>query len=415
MTRRRVCVVVNSRANYARIKSVLKLIQGHADLDLLLIVGASALLHRFGSAVNVMREDGFEPDCVVHSILEGETPTTMAKSTGLGIVELATHFENLKPDVVLTVADRFETIATAIAASYMNIPVAHTQGGEVSGSIDESVRHAVTKLSHIHFPATERARDFLLRMGEPPETVHLTGCPSLDLLVDSDLSLPRDLFERYRGVGAVIDPSRPYIVVLQHPVTTEYGAGLAQIGETLAAIERVCEQGMQVFWLWPNVDAGSEDVAKGLRMFRERRNPGLHPLLQELQRGGLRLPRQQRGLPGGQLLVRHSGRRVSGRPLRQRRVPPARARERSQRDRRAARRRPRSWRRSSASWPTGATSHPASTATGAPASESPRCWPRLRFRCNKTLSYLDREDPGSAGVLAGSGHAAENRRDSVVS
>ena len=274
MTRRRVCVVVNSRANYARIKSVLKLIQGHADLDLLLIVGASALLHRFGSAVNVIREDGFEPDCVVHSILEGETPTTMAKSTGLGIVELATHFENLKPDVVLTVADRFETIATAIAASYMNIPVAHTQGGEVSGSIDESVRHAVTKLSHIHFPATQRARDFLLRMGEPPETVHLTGCPSLDLLVDSDLSLPRDLFERYRGVGAVIDPSRPYIVVLQHPVTTEYGAGLAQIGETLAAIERVSEQGMQVFWLWPNVDAGSEDVAKGLRMFRERRNPG---------------------------------------------------------------------------------------------------------------------------------------------
>ena len=273
MTRRRVCVVVNSRANYARIKSVLRLIRRHAGLDLLLIVGASALLHRFGSAVNVMRGDGFEPDCVVHSILEGETPTTMAKSTGLGIVELATHFENLKPDVVLTVADRFETIATAIAASYMNIPVAHTQGGEVSGSIDESVRHAVTKLSHIHFPATERARDFLLRMGEPAATVHLTGCPSLDLLVDIDLSLPRDLFDRNRGVGAAIDPSRPYIVVLQHPVTTEYGAGLTQVRETLAAIEPVSERGMQVFWLWPNVDAGSDDIARGLRIFRERRNP----------------------------------------------------------------------------------------------------------------------------------------------
>ena len=197
----------------------------------------------------------------------------MAKSTGLGIVELATHFENLKPDVVLTVADRFETIATAIAASYMNIPVAHTQGGEVSGSIDESVRHAVTKLSHVHFPATERARDFLLQMGELPETVHLTGCPSLDLLVGADLSLPQDLLERYRGVGATVDPARPYIVVLQHPVTTEYGSGLAQVRETLAAIDRVGRRGMQVFWLWPNVDAGSDDISKGLRTFRERHSP----------------------------------------------------------------------------------------------------------------------------------------------
>src|SRR5690606_34479450 len=101
-----------------------------------------------------------------------ETPTTMAKSTGLGIIELASQFENIRPDIVLTVADRFETIATAIAASYMNIPVAHTQGGEVTGSIDESVRHAVTKLSHIHFPATQRAYDYILRMGEHPASVH---------------------------------------------------------------------------------------------------------------------------------------------------------------------------------------------------------------------------------------------------
>ena len=274
MSRRKVCVVVNSRGNYARIKSVMKSIRTHSGLELQLIVGASALLHRFGSVVNVLREDGFEPDSLVHSIVEGETPTTMAKSTGLGIVELATHFENLKPDIVLTVADRFETIATAIAASYMNIPVAHTQGGEVSGSIDESVRHAVTKLSHIHFPATKRARDFLCRMGELPEAVHLTGCPSLDLLVDTDLSLPDNLFERYRGVGVAVDLARPYIVVLQHPVTTEYGDGLAQVGETLTAIDRVGRRGMQVFWLWPNVDAGSDDISKGLRVFRERHNPG---------------------------------------------------------------------------------------------------------------------------------------------
>jgi UDP-hydrolysing UDP-N-acetyl-D-glucosamine 2-epimerase len=242
-------------------------VDDHPDLELQLVLGASALLQRFGNVKDVIQADGFKPTSMVHTIVEGETPTTMAKSTGLGVIELATQFENLKPDVVLTVADRFETIATAIAASYMNIPVAHTQGGEVTGSIDESVRHAVTKLAHIHFPATERARDFVVRMGEHPDTVHLTGCPSIDLVAHLDLKLPPDLFGRYKGVGTDIDASKPYLVVLQHPVTTEYGHGFAQINETLEAVWAI---GMQTVWLWPNVDAGSDDVSKGLRMAREQ-------------------------------------------------------------------------------------------------------------------------------------------------
>ena len=157
MTRRRVCIVVNSRANYGRIKSVLQAVRQHPSLELKLVVGASALLYRFGNVREVMARDGFVPDATVYTIVEGETPTTMAKSTGLAIMELATIFENLAPTIVLTVADRFETMATAIAASYMNISLAHTQGGEVTGSIDESVRHAITKLAHIHFPATKLA------------------------------------------------------------------------------------------------------------------------------------------------------------------------------------------------------------------------------------------------------------------
>src|SRR4029079_15730105 len=161
-SKRKICVVVNSRANYGRIKSVVRAVTEPPTREMQLIVGVSALLHRFGSVIDVIRADGFEPTAVVHSMVEGETPTTMAKSTGLGILELASQFENIKPDVVLTVADRFETISTAIAASYMNIPVAHTQGGEVTGSIDESVRHAVTKLSHIHFPATKKSAENLL-------------------------------------------------------------------------------------------------------------------------------------------------------------------------------------------------------------------------------------------------------------
>jgi UDP-hydrolysing UDP-N-acetyl-D-glucosamine 2-epimerase len=273
VARRKVCVVVNSRANYGRIKTFMRAAQNHPGLELQLIAGASALLYRYGSAIDVMRRDGFDPDVVVHSIVEGETPITMAKSVGLGTIELATQFQALKPDIVLTVADRFETIATAIAASYMNIPVAHTQGGEVTGSIDENVRHAITKLSHIHFPATERAQEFLIRMGEEPETVHLTGCPSIDTLTQIDLSLPQDIFTRYRGVGIELDVSKPYMVVMQHPVTTEYGDGLTQINATLEAVDRIGRKGMQVVWLWPNADAGSDDVAKGLRVFRERRSP----------------------------------------------------------------------------------------------------------------------------------------------
>jgi len=266
---RKVCVVVNSRANYARIKSVMRAVQQHNRLELQLIVGASALLYRYGNVVELIRADGFEPSAVIYSIVEGENPTTMAKSTGMGIIELSSQLENLQPDIVLTVADRFETMATAIAASYMNIPLAHTQGGEVTGSIDESVRHAITKLAHIHFPATERAHSFVLRMGEAPETVHMTGCPAIDLLVDTDLSLDSGLLNGEQGTGADLDPSRPYMVVLQHPVTTEYGSGFDQISATLEAVRRI---DMQTVWLWPNVDAGSDDVSKGLRMYREE-NP----------------------------------------------------------------------------------------------------------------------------------------------
>ena len=264
--RRKICVTVASRANYGRIKSVLSAIKVHPDLELQVIVGASALLYRFGSVIDIIRNDGFDVHGSAYQIIEGENPTTMAKSTGLAIMELAGLLERLQPDIVLTVADRFETMGTAIASSYMNIHLAHTQGGEVTGSIDESVRHAITKLSHIHFPATVRSREYIMKMGEDPEHVHMVGCPSMDIIADVDLSLD-GVFEKYGGVGGAINPDDPYIVVLQHPVTTEYGSGLKQINQTLEAVRRV---GLQTIWFWPNVDAGSDDISKGLRMFREQ-------------------------------------------------------------------------------------------------------------------------------------------------
>jgi UDP-hydrolysing UDP-N-acetyl-D-glucosamine 2-epimerase len=259
-------VVVASRANYARIKTALEAVRDHPELELQLVAGASLVLERFGNALEVLTMDGFAPDATIRFIIEGETPATMAKSTGLGLLELPTVFELLQPDVVVTVADRFETIATAVAASYMNIPVAHTQGGEVSGSIDESVRHAVTKLAHVHFPATELAKQRVIAMGEDPAWVFNVGCPSIDLVARTDLGLRRDVLEQFGGTGEPVDPEQPFLLVMQHPVTTEYGQGLDQINQTL---EAVGELGMQTLVFWPNVDAGSEDVAKGIRIFRE--------------------------------------------------------------------------------------------------------------------------------------------------
>lgn len=264
--KRKICVVVASRANYARVKSVLEVIKKREDLELQLIVGASVLLYRFGKAIDIIRRDGFKPVRSIYYVVEGETPSTQAKSTGLGIVELATAFEDLKPDIVVTVADRFETMATAIAASYLNIPLAHIQGGEISGNIDESVRHAITKLAHLHFPATKKSAKRILAMGEEKWRVKLTGCPSIDLLVNESLSLKRNFFKQYGGTGRPIDVSKPYILMVQHPVTTSYGRGLIQIQETLMALRDRPEQKIV---LWPNIDAGSDDISKGIRIFRE--------------------------------------------------------------------------------------------------------------------------------------------------
>jgi UDP-hydrolysing UDP-N-acetyl-D-glucosamine 2-epimerase len=244
-------------------------VKAHPKLNLRLLVGASALLERYGEVIEQIRDDGFEPDATLHYMIEGGTPTTMAKSTGMGIVNMATLLEEMDPDVVLTVADRFETMSTAVTASYMNFPLAHTQGGEVTGSIDESVRHAITKLSHIHFPATEKAKENVIRMGERPERVHCTGCPAIDAIANIDLDLPAEIFEEYGSVGAEIDPDEPFLLVSQHPVTTEHTQARDQIEQTL---EAVTEIDMQAIWLWPNIDAGTEEAAERLRIFREKQD-----------------------------------------------------------------------------------------------------------------------------------------------
>jgi UDP-hydrolysing UDP-N-acetyl-D-glucosamine 2-epimerase len=172
----------------------------------------------------------------------------------------------------VTVADRYETLANAVAASYMNIPVVHVQGGEVTGSIDEKVRHAVTKLANLHLVSTELARERVIRLGEDPDTVVMTGCPSIDIAaqVAAKPALDFDPFDKYGGVGPRSDLSSGYLVVLQHPVTTEYDEARQQVDETLYAVK---DTGLPVLWFWPNVDAGSDGTSKGIRVFREREDP----------------------------------------------------------------------------------------------------------------------------------------------
>lgn len=266
--------MITSRASYARVKSLLQAIQRSDDLELFLIGAASLLLYKYGNAVEILEKDGFKINEKVYMVLEGENPTTMAKTVGIGIIELATVLDNYKPDIVVSIADRFETICTAIAASYLNIPVAHIQGGEITGSIDEKVRHAVTKFSSLHFVANEFAAKRVKAMGETQESIFITGCPSIDLareIRDNHQFMTTDyMYSKYGGVGGVVDIDKDFIVVLQHPVTTEFNKAYDQMKETIMAVH---ESKIPALVFWPNVDAGSDMISKVIREYREDYKP----------------------------------------------------------------------------------------------------------------------------------------------
>ncbi|PWG04279.1 UDP-N-acetylglucosamine 2-epimerase [Polaribacter aquimarinus] len=272
MSQKKICVVITARPSYSRIKTALTAIKNHPKLELQLVIAGSALLGRYGNAVNFIENDGFIISEKVFMVLEGENPSSMAKTTGLGVMELANVFYNLKPDAVITIADRFETIATSIAASYQNIPLIHIQGGEVTGNIDEKVRHANTKLADLHFVASEEAKKRVLKMGENPKMVFNTGCPSIDLAKKIKLNPKLDFkpIEKYGGVGEQINWEKGYLVVMQHPVTTEYNSARKDVLQTLEAIH---ELDIPTFWFWPNVDAGSDGTSNGIRYFRETKKP----------------------------------------------------------------------------------------------------------------------------------------------
>jgi UDP-hydrolysing UDP-N-acetyl-D-glucosamine 2-epimerase len=277
---RKVCVVTANRADYSRLKSVLRSIKEHENLELMLFVAGSHLLSSYGETIKEIEKDGFKIAYRMHTEVEGRVPVTMAKSTGMAITELANAFYNFKPDIVVVHGDRFEALAASIAASLMNIFVAHIQGGEVTGTIDEHIRHAITKLSHAHFPSTADANERIIKIGEHSGSVFNFGCPSADEL----LSVPELSFENLKNKIFKYAKKEEwkkafnenFILIVQHPVTTEYRDVRENMLELLKALKKFSNS---MILLWPNIDAGSEEIVKEIKKFEREKgdNVGLFP------------------------------------------------------------------------------------------------------------------------------------------
>ncbi len=268
--KRLITVVITARPSYSRIKTVLKSINENDKLKLNLVVTGSALLKKYGSTVSYIEDDGFIVNEKIHVVTEEESKGSMSRTTGLLIMELSNLFSKIKPDAVITIADRFETIATSIAASYQNIPLIHIQGGEVSGNIDEKVRHANTKLSDIHLVSTEKSKERVIKLGENPDFVFNTGCPSIDLAKKiKNKKLDFDPFVKYGGVGEKFSINDGYLVVMQHPVTNEVENSNYNIKQT---IDSIIELKIPTLWFWPNMDSGTFQTVNEIRKLREKRN-----------------------------------------------------------------------------------------------------------------------------------------------
>jgi len=273
--RRKVCVYIGGRANYSSGKSILQSIKDHPQLELQLLVGAASVLDRYGELIKIIEREGFDIKYRFFNLVEGETPLTMTKSAGLGLIEASTALDNLRPDFVLVIGDRYDVLPLAIASTFMNIPLVHTMGGEVTGTIDESIRHSMTKFAHVHFPANEDARERIIKMGEDPRMVFNVGCPRNDLVLNEvkkhdSLDFLKNLFEKHGGVGPALDLSKGFLLASQHPVTTEYGMNKRHMEATLEALERIS---MPTLLLWPNSDAGSDEISRAIRGFREKKSP----------------------------------------------------------------------------------------------------------------------------------------------
>ena len=259
--KRKVAVITGTRADYGIYYYVLKEIESNPNLELKLIVCGMHLCPEFGMTVQEIEKDGFHIEDRFETILASDTGSAMGKSIGLSIIHMAQCFERIKPDVLLILGDRGEMLAGAIAASHMNIPVAHIHGGEVTGTIDESVRHAVTKLSHIHFASTEDSAQRITKLGEVKENVFVSGAPGLDYIKNAKYHSREEILNKFNLKDENI------ILLTQHPVTTEREVASWQISQTLEALVKL---GLQTIISYPNSDNGGREMIKVIEEYRSK-------------------------------------------------------------------------------------------------------------------------------------------------
>jgi len=263
--KRKICFPILNRNHFARQRSLLDILNKDKNIELQLVVGGSAILDRYGNtSLSYIKSAGFPVCEVTYNAIEGGNHIAMAKTAGLISLEFANIFHKLDPDVVLIRGDRFEQLALTMAAAYLNKTVAHIEGGDLSGNIDESIRHAITKLAHLHFVTNDDSRRRLIRMGENPRFVFNVGSPDVEVVSLNRKKLSNQAINA-GGTGSLIDLGQPYFMVMYHPVTTD-SSNLKHTGSLLSAVDSF---NMQAIWFWPNNDAGTDDIAKAIRLYRE--------------------------------------------------------------------------------------------------------------------------------------------------
>ncbi len=264
--KRKICFIITSKIHYARSKLIIQELKKRSDVELQIIIGGSAILKKYADVEKWMRDDGLLPSAKLTMNIEGGSNVAMTKTAGLGLMEFASVFDNLNPDLVVIKGDRYEVLSAAIAAVYMNIPLAHIEGGDLSGTIDESIRHAITKLAHIHFATNEGSRQRIIKMGENPDYVFNFGCPDVEFAaINNNIDLNEEDMKKI-GVGSKISFNKPFLLVIQHPVTTEINKNKENTEEILKVIYYLK---IPVVWFWPNIDAGTDDISNAIRRFRE--------------------------------------------------------------------------------------------------------------------------------------------------
>ena len=262
--KQKISITTGTRSEYGILRELIKEISKSKKLELYLLVTGMHLSKKFGYTINEIKKDKIPIHAKIKMIPSGNTPYDMSVSLGKGIVGFSKIFKKIKPDLNVVLGDRDEALASALAASHMNIPNAHIHGGEISQGIDEYNRHAITKISNIHFAATKKSKERIIKMGENRRNVILTGSPSIDEIKMSKISSKHELEKKY-----LVDLDKPLFLLIQHPVTTEFEKSDLQIKMTLDALSKLKNQTIAIL---PNSDAGNEQIINQLRIFSKKCN-----------------------------------------------------------------------------------------------------------------------------------------------